>query len=78
MPSLPGQLVELLVVDTMGPLHLAVETRRARAIAQPGVTVLGVAPLPFVERFPGNPEATAYTGDVSLVGRYGYPDYVAA
>jgi hypothetical protein len=43
--------------------------RRSRAIAQAGVAVLGLTPLPFVERLARNPESPAHPGDVSLVGR---------
>src|SRR5262245_20339713 len=43
--------------------------RCPRPIAQAGVSVLGVASLPFVKRLPGNPEAPAHAGDVSCVGR---------
>ena len=39
--------------------------RRPGPIAQAGVTMLGMSPLPLVERFPGNPEPTAHAGDVS-------------
>jgi hypothetical protein len=41
--------------------------RRPRPIAQAGVSVLGMATLPLVERLPGNPEPTARPGDVSVV-----------
>ena len=43
--------------------------RRPRPIAQAGVTVLGVSPLPLVERFPGNPEPPADPRDILLVCR---------
>jgi hypothetical protein len=42
---------------------------RSRAIAQARVAVLGLPPLPFVERLARNPESPAYPGDVSFVGR---------
>ena len=43
--------------------------RRPRPIAQPGVTVLRVSPLPLVERFPGNAKPPANAGDILLVRR---------
>jgi hypothetical protein len=43
--------------------------RRPRAVAQASLTVVGVTPLPFVERLPGNAEPPADPGDVSLVAR---------
>jgi hypothetical protein len=43
--------------------------RRPRAIAQAGIPVLDVTPLPLVEGLPRNPESTADTGDVPVVGR---------
>ena len=43
--------------------------RRPRPIAQAGVAVLGVSPLPLVERLPGNAEPAADAGDILLVCR---------
>jgi hypothetical protein len=43
--------------------------RRPGAIAQARVAVLGVAPLPLVERFSRNPEATADLRHISLARR---------
>src|SRR5262245_16612284 len=43
--------------------------RRARTVAEAGVTVLGVPFPPFIERFTGNPEVTAHAGDVSIIAR---------
>jgi hypothetical protein len=40
--------------------------RRPWPIAQPGVTVLGVSPLPLVERLPGNSEPAADSGHILL------------
>jgi hypothetical protein len=42
---------------------------RPRPIAQAGVAMLRVPPLPLVERFPGDPEPTADAGNIALVGR---------
>ena len=43
--------------------------RRPRPIAQAGVTVLGVTPLPLVERLAGNAEPAADARDILLVCR---------
>ena len=43
--------------------------RRPRAIAQPGITVFRVSPLPLVERLPGKAEPPADAGDILFVYR---------
>jgi hypothetical protein len=43
--------------------------RRPRSVAQAGIPVLGVASLPFVEGFPGQPESPAHPRDILLVRR---------
>src|SRR6185436_2158003 len=48
--------------------------RRSRAIPQAGVAMLGVSPLPLVERLAGNSEPPAHASDISLLaGRSQHP-----
>jgi hypothetical protein len=44
--------------------------RRAGSIAEACVAVFGVAPLPFVKRFPRNSEPTAHARHIALVVRF--------
>jgi hypothetical protein len=68
-----SEVIVLAQVENLAD-HLACRRSRRslwppRPIAQAGVTVLGVSPLPFVERLPRSPEPTANSSDILLVCR---------